>query len=65
MPERGQPVPVHGQLSLFVSRPRMLHRLARMFVPREIFLFAVLLGSPVGVGRQVVEFCGALMILIM
>jgi hypothetical protein len=69
MTESYKPVPVHGQLSLFVSRTRIFHSLAGMslagiFVPREMFLLAVVLGRAVGVGSQVVEFGCALVIFV-
>jgi len=66
MPECDHAVPCRSRLTPLVGVLRMFERLSRMFLPRQVILFSVLLfGGTVGMRRGIVQFSRALVVLVM
>jgi hypothetical protein len=64
VPECGDAVPHRGRLCVSVGLLGVLKRLPGMLVPGKVILVGMLLGNPMCMRCGVVQFGGALMILV-
>ena len=65
VPEGGHAMSGSSRLRMLMSVVRVLQSLPGVLVPAQVILLSMLLGDPMGMRRGVVQFGGALVILVM